>query len=557
MKPKNLKKIFKKLAAILTVMVMVVLNILNVFPVDALNNTNNTKLKTGEIVEKRGEFEKYFQNEDGTITVASYADPIHYKNDNGEWIDIDNTLVENLSEKANKINEQKIYSNKNNSFNVTLNEKANSDELVTIEIDGYKISWKLNNTLDVNSVINNGVDEDKEFTQTDLNNLTSEAIYKNAFDNADLRYTLSFKALKEEIILNQVPTFNNIKYTVKTENLKAKVTENNDVIFYDASDESKEVFKISSPFAYDGAEKPEYNKNIKVELEETETGYIITNNLDMEWLKDSSRVYPVTIDPTVTSTQSQTNIEDSHVNSNNPNTNYVMSNQLVMGKSNGTNRTLIKITTMPSLPSGANITNATLNATLYSGTNSWGTLSIYRLTSAWDSYTVTWNNHGSIGKTLLSTGITPSYSSPYYRYNINVTDTVKGWYTNGMNTNWGFMLRYDNESYNDYNWLYSSDSGIGNIYRPAITITYNVNEKYSFSIGTKFSNNIDEDSSDEATLAHVKLSGMGYNGHLLTKPTFNTITSNINGTNRKRLSSDVIYFLGHGSPTRISWNYMG
>lgn len=128
---------------------------------------------------------------------------------------------------------------------------------------------------------------------------------------------------------------------------------------------------------------------------------------------------------------------------------------------------------MPSIPSGSTVTNATLNATLYSGTNSWGSLSVYRLTSAWNSYTVTWNNHWSIGQALLSTGVNPIYSSPYYRYNIDVTSTVADWYANSMNNNWGFMLKYDNESYNDYNWLYSSDSTINNAYKPAITVTYN------------------------------------------------------------------------------------
>lgn len=473
MKLKGFKKILKKATAMLTLTAMITLNVINVFSVSALTLNNNVKTESGsgEIVAKRGEFEKHFQNEDGTITVATYASPVHYKSANGEWIDIDNTLVENLSSKA--IVQDKVYINKGNSFKVTLNEKTNSNDLASIQMDGYELSWQISDTLDTNSVVINSVDETKEFTKTELNKIYSEIIYKNAFNNADLRYNLSFQSLKEEVILHQIPTFDKIKYTIKVENLKAKLDKDSNVIFYDVDDEIKEVFRISAPFAYDASETPSYNRNIKVDLENTADGYVITNNLDMNWLKDSNTVYPVIIDPTVTSGQAQTNIEDTHVNSGSPNTNYVMSDKLILGKSSGSNRTLIKITTMPTIPSSATITDARLIANLWSGTNTWGTLSIYRLNSAWDSYTATWNNHGSISSTLLATGITPSYVSPYYKYNINVTSTVVDWYKNGMSKNWGFMLRYDNENYNDYNWLYSSDSGIASAYRPAITITYN------------------------------------------------------------------------------------
>ncbi len=127
---------------------------------------------------------------------------------------------------------------------------------------------------------------------------------------------------------------------------------------------------------------------------------------------------------------------------------------------------------MPSIPGNATITNAKLISNLFSGTYSWGALEIYRLNSAWNSYTVTWNNHSSISKTYLHGGITPTYSSPYYKYNINVTSTVADWYANGLSNNWGFMLKYQDENYNDYNWLYSSDSTVSSTYKPAIVITY-------------------------------------------------------------------------------------
>ena len=43
---------------------------------------------------KRGEFEKHYICSDGTYVVASYAEAIHYKDDNGEWADVDNRPVQ-------------------------------------------------------------------------------------------------------------------------------------------------------------------------------------------------------------------------------------------------------------------------------------------------------------------------------------------------------------------------------------------------------------------------------------------------------------------------------
>lgn len=47
----------------------------------------------GEILDKRDIYEKHFENEDGSISAVSYANPIHYKDNSGKWQDVDNTLT--------------------------------------------------------------------------------------------------------------------------------------------------------------------------------------------------------------------------------------------------------------------------------------------------------------------------------------------------------------------------------------------------------------------------------------------------------------------------------
>ena len=65
-----------------------------------------------ELIELRKEREKHFLNDDGTITACIYNEDIHYL-ENGEYKEIDNTLVEEDGYITNKANNFKIRLNKN------------------------------------------------------------------------------------------------------------------------------------------------------------------------------------------------------------------------------------------------------------------------------------------------------------------------------------------------------------------------------------------------------------------------------------------------------------
>ena len=421
---------------------------------------------TNEVVSLRQEFEKHFQNADGTITAASYATPVHYKNDDGNWIDIDNTLVETTTDKSGN----RIIENKDNPLKVKFSNKSKDKKMVSIKLDKYEINWGIENVeKNKATIIDNSP---KKIEKTDISTLSSKISYEDIFENTSLTYTLHSYSLKEELTFDKVPAYNQIVYNIEVKNVVAELV-NNEVIFYDADDNQKEIFKFNAPFMVDSAEKPAYTENVQVKLEETKQGYTIIHIFDMEWLKSEERVYPVVLDPVVTSSQAQTNIEDTHVNSNNPNTNYVMNTMLVIGNTNGFNNVWIKITNLPSIPSNGVITDARLVTYLNYGTTTWGPLEIWEVRSAWDSYTMTYNLQNNVSVSFLANNIYPS-GSTYYNYNINVTSTVQKWYS-GELANWGFMLRYQYDDYNDYNWMYSSDNlNISSIYKPAITITYTI-----------------------------------------------------------------------------------
>jgi len=427
----------------------------------ALDNTYaldfNVISSEKEIISERDEYTKKYTNDDGSTTAEVYAFPIHYKDENGNWKDINNLL---------KLNDN-YYTNEDNPLKIILS-KSSSDEKIVSIIDGdYEMSWNIVNIMTVDAKINN------TSKNSNLDKLTSEATYSNVFKNTSLKYTLSSYSLMEETIFTDVPEYENIIYNVKCKNLKAKLV-NKEIIFYSNDANEKEIFKFSTPYMYDSATKPQIDMNIEVSLEESSDGYIVTHKLDMDWLKSKDRIYPVILDPTVTSYQHYSNIEDTHTNSNNPNTNYVNNPYLQIGKINGDNYIYVKITNLPNIPAGATINNASLGLYLNYGSSTWGALSIYELRNQMDSYGLTWNNQWTLvnNSGYLSSGIYPSYTGGYYKYNIDVTSTYQKWY-NGQLGNYGFMLRYQDLNYNDCNWIYSSDNlGIGSTYLPAITVNY-------------------------------------------------------------------------------------
>ncbi len=59
---------------------------------------SNLKYIECEVENKRTEFEKHFLMSDGTFIAETYAAPIHYKDETGQFKDIDNSLVKETSD---------------------------------------------------------------------------------------------------------------------------------------------------------------------------------------------------------------------------------------------------------------------------------------------------------------------------------------------------------------------------------------------------------------------------------------------------------------------------
>jgi RHS repeat-associated protein len=135
----NVTKFCKNVARLLVITLLVTMAPINAIKVSATDEEDSITTKSTEdakivreLEEKREESTKYFLKDDGTYEAVLYEDPVHYLN-NGQWVDIDNSL----EDKGN------YYESKKNDFTVNIGKNANDKELISVVKDKYKVCWNI------------------------------------------------------------------------------------------------------------------------------------------------------------------------------------------------------------------------------------------------------------------------------------------------------------------------------------------------------------------------------------------------------------------------------
>ena len=313
-----------------------------------------------ELKHLRKRNEKHFLNDDGTISLYLYNNDIHYLK-NGEYLDIDNALIE----KENTI------VNKENNFHTSFPKDKSTNLLVDITKDNYYLKIYL-----LKNKNNN----------TNIKRNKQDLIFENILEDIDIDYKVISTKLKESIILknkNNIPS--SLSFKIDT-NLVLELATKGSIL---AKDKDKNIFVIDAPFMKDNSGS--YNYNINYDLNLKDNTYYLNLNLDQEWLNKAE--FPVIIDPTIVNPDEDDpeNVYDAYISSSFPNMNMNAHEELYVGSnSTRTTRTLLKFK-LPTIGTGYDIVNA--NAclkTLYPNLGDL-TLNVHEITSEWDEATVTWN----------------------------------------------------------------------------------------------------------------------------------------------------------------------
>jgi len=494
-------RLFKKVVAITLVMMMLITMQQGAFivladeTVQAINSAEKVEIPlyipedaedrdkhVKRLKEDEDEYTFVFENEDGTISVYSFADAVQYYDEDGNLVDYDPRLTEVKNDE--KKNAGYAYEVTSSDVKIMFPSDVVTGKYFTVEKDKYKIDFKPITEFDNSKKVK---DEDKDKTKDEYkakdilsgDDIAGMEYLSAESDKIKYKYYSTTTGIKEDIILEAPPESNVMQFEIKVKNVVPVINEYENVVFVD-EDTLEQVGAISPFFMYDAIQEEyeegevHFSENIEVKLEQEKNNkskYILTVYLDDGMLYSENTVYPVVIDPTLTIKSLSA---DSYVCSGIPTKNYNGSVYLLVGPNSGkTYRSFVKYA-FPSTYEPYEIEYAIYYAKIntdYSET--YGSLCrIYRVTESWSSNQITWSNQ-------------PGYDSSYSRsktiygkgsYAYDITKYVRDWALYEMSDgvegypNYGFTIRAADESYWRYFRYFSSDEN--GWYRPYTLIKY-------------------------------------------------------------------------------------
>ena len=410
--------------------------------------------QTCEVIERREANVKHFRLEDGSYEAVAYGYPVHRKDADGEWQDIDNRLFSKV------VGGKAVHATADS--RVTFANQAGSGALMTLSENGYTIRMGYlppSNTVITASqpavianhasreaqlqAISPELSEAEKLEQLHVVNNTTSVVYESVQQGIDLKYVLQANDIKEYIVVEAPQSAYVYRFGLLLEGLEAELTEQGDIILRD-SETDEEPYTIPAPFMVDA--NGVVSTDVCYELEQIGDGaYILKVEADAAWFGQAERAYPVMIDPTINPTDT---IQDTFVNAGDPNGIYkdwaVWVGPSFIG--------LFKVT-KPTLPSGTTVMGGTLNVAYYyqNGESGRRTIGAYQMTGYWSKSSVTYNSlynqYGSslgISSTLLDFGVanaSPSATSSSPKWiTFDIDEAVESWY-NGT-ANYGIALKH-------------------------------------------------------------------------------------------------------------------
>lgn len=443
----------------------------------------------GEIVEVtslREENVKHFRLADGTYEAVVYAHPVHRKDKDGVWQDIDN----NLTLEDDGDSQKYMTSDSRITF---INSFRPNEELFTLSENGYSISMMLigNNTssnlslttdeLQLGTISTPAVNNSparivgKSFDSIDeaatIDNRSS-IVYNNVKANTTIEYVLQGNDLKENIIVSAPCESYEYQFQMNLVGLRAELDDKGNIQLYDLQN-GQSQYIIPAPYMYDN--NGEYSTAVTYKLNSAKDGvYLLNINADEDWVNSSDRAFPVTIDPSIFGDEI---VWDSYTYSTYPNKNYGYDEELWVSNYR---TSYICIEDLPELPSGATFNYAYLYVSYYYYITDGGLLAgAYQVLEEWDEETITYNNAPAVSTTRLDTDVLTASeyiteSSPGIACFI-ITDAVSDWYDDSS-TNFGIAIKRESSTTytNSSVILKSYEAGDGDYAYISVNYTYYV-----------------------------------------------------------------------------------
>ncbi len=286
-----------------------------------------TKIKLNdnelEQISMRTSNAKFYPNPDGTTTAEIYIGPVHYKDDTGNWQEIDTTI----RPYEDPTNDYDFACEENGLKAYFSNDYAETTQTVKTAADNDWLTWEpLGMTIvDTNGAPIFGAIVNDVGAEIEENKIS----FTNAFPNTIDEYVVGLNKLKHNILLTNSPEelaaydasndkltldyYGYIEYSdglslyIDNEELVLNgeaLTTSSEIEFRDENNEG--VFRIPAPVAYEQSNSfnsVECQYDLQAQYSLIKNRILFSIKTPYSWLVAPERQYPVVIDPTTDTIQ--------------------------------------------------------------------------------------------------------------------------------------------------------------------------------------------------------------------------------------------------------------
>lgn len=264
-------------------------------PIHLIDNggqNNKVQLNGVEQIAMRDANTKHFKNSDGTYTAVISAAPVHYLK-NKQWTEINTLIKEENNSPVNATNAMKTTFGNTSAAGIV----SETSEGIVNEFLNLKKYWEVNGQpvqlvqAQNSAAVVNG----------------SQLTYPNLFGEISARYTIQSAKRKLDFVVADAQALGEIpagaKYLVISEDivLPAGWTTSktmDGLKLYDNA--GKAVYLYHNPTTNDKKDFGLFNNNTGMEYSKTGNTLTIKIKVDVNYLTDANREFPITIDPTTT-----------------------------------------------------------------------------------------------------------------------------------------------------------------------------------------------------------------------------------------------------------------
>ena len=371
-----------------------------------------------EVKEKRTRSSKTYSLGNGLYQAVVYPEAIHYRNENGEWEDIDHSLT----------HENGCCCDHSGDLSVQLF----SGGKVTLRKKNHALSWQIVGAAEVEPHAENG---QPTFPRHDkAHRIENAATYTNIFPDVDFICELKPNQFKDMLVFKTPQSLRPVEYLIHAEGLSLHQSASGEVV---AICGNETIFRLPAPCVID-EDKAALHGSAHATL--TQLG-----DTDWHWKCEvnndfaANATFPLCLDPLVKTEKSTNAMSMAYTCSKKPTTKYpapgntlVANNDYSLGKVCTYLR--FEDNALPSIDASYYVTAATLTMTTTADCKSTAVY-LKEVQSAWDQSTITYNTRPAVSSEPLEFYMAPSVQG--MDLNFNIANLVRKWY-NG--NNYGIML---------------------------------------------------------------------------------------------------------------------